>query len=126
MNEHDNADSILNSVKKLLGITEEYTVFDMDLIIHINSVFMILNQLGVGPEKPFTITDAEGKWSDFIGEVDNIESVKTYLFMKVRMLFDPPQSSAVIEATNNLIREMEWRLNVAVDPKEENLNGYSY
>lgn len=112
-------ESILNSVKKLLGITEDYTVFDVDLIIHINSVFMILNQLGVGPKNPFTITDAEDKWNDFIGESDNIEAVKTYIFMKVKMLFDPPQSSAVIEATNNLIREMEWRLNVAVDPKEE-------
>lgn len=113
-------DSILTSVKKLLGITEEYTQFDTDIIIHINSVFMILHQLGVGPDRPFMITDKESKWSDFIGTADNIEAVKTYMFMKVKLLFDPPQSSAVAEASNNIISELEWRLNVAVDPGEEN------
>lgn len=114
-------ESILTSVKKLLGITEEYTQFDTDIIIHINTVFMILHQLGVGPDKPFTITNKESKWSDFIGEDDNIEAVKTYMFMKVKLLFDPPQSSAAAEASNNVISELEWRLNVAVDPgrKEE-------
>lgn len=112
-------DSILTSVKKLLGITEEYEIFDGDLIIHINTVFMILNQLGVGPDKPFTITDKTALWSDFIGDADNIESVKTYVFMKVKNMFDPPQSSAVAEASNNIISELEWRLNVASDRGEE-------
>lgn len=113
-------DSILTSVKKLLGITEEYEQFDPDIIIHINSVFMILHQLGVGPEKPFSISDKKAVWSDFIGEADNIESVKTYMFMKVKIMFDPPQSSAVAEASNNMISELEWRLNVAADhPGEE-------
>lgn len=114
-------ESILTSVKKLLGITEEYTQFDTDIIIHINTVFMILHQLGVGPDKPFTITNKESKWSDFIGEDDNIEAVKTYMFMKVKLLFDPPQTSSSVESTERIISELEWRLNVAVDPgrKEE-------
>lgn len=110
-------DSILTSVKKLLGIAEEYTAFDTDIIIHINSVFMILYQLGVGPEKPFRIEDSKATWADFMGYDDNIDAVRSYVFMKVRMLFDPPQSGIVSESINNLIAEMEWRLNVAVDPK---------
>lgn len=116
-------DSILTSVKKLLGITEEYKQYDTDIIFHINTVFMILNQLGVGPAKPFSITDKKSKWSDFIGDADNIEAVKSYMFLKVKSLFDPPQIGAVAEASNNLIKEFEWRLNVAVDPGEEKSNG---
>ena len=115
-------DSILLSVKKLLGIMPEYTQFDTDIIIHINTVFMILHQLGVGPDKPFMITDEKSKWDDFIGESDNIEAVKTYMYMKVKSYFDPPQSSAVAEASNNIISELEWRLNVAVDPGEDKYN----
>lgn len=118
-------DSILTSVKKLLGIAEAYTAFDRDIIIHINSVFMILNQLGVGPEKPFTIADSQATWADFIGEDGNIEGVRSYVFMKVRMIFDPPQSGIVAESMNNLIAEMEWRLNVAVDPRGGVNNGTS-
>lgn len=113
-------DSILTSVKKILGITEDYEQFDLDIIIHINTVFMILHQLGVGPDEPFSITDKESKWSDFIGEATNIEAVKTYMFMKVKILFDPPQSSAVAEASNNIVSELEWRLNVAADSGKEN------
>lgn len=113
-------DSILTSVKKLLGITKDYTVFDDDLIIHINSVFMILHQLGVGPDKPFSISDASATWNDFKEDKDNIEAVKTYVYMKVRLMFDPPQASSAMEAMNSLISEMEWRLNVAEDnPREE-------
>lgn len=114
-------DSILTSVKKLLGITEEYTVFDADLIMHINSVFMILYQLGVGPDKPFSISDASATWDDFKEDKDNIEAVKTYVYMKVRIIFDPPQVGSTMEAMNNLISEMEWRLNAADDDgfKEE-------
>lgn len=115
-------DSILTSVKKMLGITEEYEQFDTDIIIHINSVFMILHQLGVGPDKPFTVSGKESKWSEFIGDADNIEAVKTYMYMKVKLLFDPPQSSTVAEASNNIISELEWRLNVAADPGEEKDN----
>lgn len=112
-------DSILISVKKLLGISKDYTHFDADIIIHINTVFMILYQLGVGPDKPFSISDSSSVWSDFTQDATNIEAVKTYMYMKVRNYFDPPQSSAVADASNNIISELEWRLNVAVDPGEE-------
>ena len=109
-------DSILTSVKKMLGIPEEYEQFDMDIIMHINSVFMILTQLGVGPEEGFTISNKSDKWSDFIGEGKLVELVKSYMYLKVRLIFDPPQSSSVIEAMNRQISEFEWRINVEVDP----------
>ena len=109
-------DSILTSVKKMLGIPEDYEQFDMDIIMHINSVLMILTQLGVGPEEGFTIANKSDKWSDFIGEGKLVELVKSYVYLKVRLIFDPPQSSSIIEAMNRQISEFEWRINVAVDP----------
>lgn len=111
-------DSILTSVKKLLGIAEDYTHFDADIIMHINSVFMILTQLGVGPEKGFTIKDASSTWDEFIPEGSNIESVKTYVYQKVRLIFDPPASSSVMEAMNRSISEFEWRLNIVAESKQ--------
>ncbi len=112
-------ESILTSIKKLLGIAEEYEHFDADIIMHINSVFSILTQLGVGPSNGFSIEDKEAKWHDFIGEDNNIEMVKSYIHLKVKLLFDPPLSSAVMEAMNQMIMELEWRLNVAVDPSKQ-------
>lgn len=109
-------DSILTSIKKLLGIEEEYTHFDPDLIMHINSVFMVLNQLGVGPANGFRIEDDSTTWSDYMSDEDNIDAVKSYMQLKVKLLFDPPQSSAVMEALKRMIDEFEFRLNVAVDP----------
>ena len=109
-------DSILTSVKKMLGIPEDYEQFDMDIIIHINSVLTILNQLGVGPEEGFAITDKTDEWTDLIGDSTLIELVKSYVYLKVRLIFDPPQSSSIIEAMNRQINEFEWRINVAVDP----------
>ena len=109
-------DSILTSVKKMLGIPEDYEQFDIDIIMHINSVFMILTQLGVGPEEGFTISNKSDKWSDFIGEGKLVELVKSYIYLKVRLIFDPPQSSSIIEAMNRQISEFEWRINVEVDP----------
>ena len=108
-------ESILTSIKKLLGITEEYEHFDQDIIIHINSVFMILTQMGVGPENGFTISNKEAKWTDFTNDDKKIEAVKSYVYLKVRLLFDPPASSSVMEAMNRSISEFEWRLNVAAD-----------
>ena len=108
-------DSILTSIKKLLGITEEYEHFDQDIIIHINSVFMILNQLGVGPSNGFSITDKTAVWSDFISEGANLESVKSYIYLKVRLLFDPPTTNAVMESMNRMISELEFRLNVSAE-----------
>ena len=111
-------ESILTSIKKLLGITEEYDQFDPDIITHINSVFMILTQLGVGPSEGFSIEDDTSVWSDFIKDANKIEAVKTYIYLKVKLLFDPPLSSAVIESMNRLINELEWRLNVAAESTE--------
>lgn len=111
-------DSILVSIKKMLGISEDVKIFDADIIIHINSVFMILNQLGVGPSKGFSITDATSTWSEFIPNESSIEAVKSYVYLKVRLLFDPPTSSAAIESYNKMITEFEWRINVMVETGE--------
>lgn len=112
-------ESILTSIKKLLGIAEEYEHFDKDIIMHINSVFMILTQLGVGPSKGFMITDSSASWDDFLPEDSGkLEAVKTYMYMKVQLMFDPPTSSVVMEAKNRMINELEWRLNAAADSGE--------
>jgi hypothetical protein len=108
-------ESILTSIKKLLGIAEEYTHFDSDIIMHINSVFMILNQLGVGPEKCFRITGSSEIWDDFILDEIDLESVKSYIYLKVKLLFDPPLSSSVSDSMNRMISEFEWRMNVAAE-----------
>lgn len=108
-------ESILNSIKKLLGIAEDYDHFDSDIIMHINSVFTTLTQLGVGPEEGFSINDESEKWEDFLPEERMIHSVKSYMFMKVKLMFDPPLSSAVIECTKEQIKEMEWRVQVAAE-----------
>ena len=112
-------ESILTSIKKLLGIDEEYTHFDADIIMHINSVLMVLTQLGVGPETGFVIEEDTSTWADFVPEVNaaQLHAIKSYVYMKVKLMFGPPLSSAVIEAMNRQIAEFEWRLNVAVDPK---------
>lgn len=112
-------DSILTSIKKLLGIQEEYDHFDPDIIMHINSVFMTLTQLGVGPAEGFSIEDETSVWGDFIGNHRAaIEAVKSYTHLKVKLLFDPPQQSSVIESMNRQIAEFEWRINAAVDYEE--------
>lgn len=108
-------DSILTSIKKLLGIEEEYTQFDSDIIMHINTVFLNLTQLGVGPAEGFSIEDDSATWDDFIGDSNQLQAVKTYVYLKVKLLFDPPLSSSVTESINRIISELEWRLNVAVD-----------
>lgn len=110
------SDSILVSIKKLLGITEEYDYFDADVIVYINMAFMVLYQLGVGPKTPFSIEDASATWSDFMGDSTDLAGVKTYVFLKVKLVFDPPQSSAAMEAIKQNIAELEWRLNVTADP----------
>lgn len=107
-------DSILNSIKKMLGIDAEYDAFDPDIIMHINSVFFILHQLGVGPAEGFSISDEYSTWSDFISD-SNIEAVKSYVGLKVRLLFDPPTSTAVADSINKLIAELEWRLNLSAE-----------
>ena len=114
----ETTESILTSIKKLLGIEADYNHFDADLIMHINSVLSILTQLGVGPANGFSITGGNEVWSNFIEEDSNSFSlVKSYVYLKVKLLFDPPLSSAAIESTNGQISEFEWRLSVAADPK---------
>lgn len=108
-------ESILISIKKLLGVDAEYNHFDPDIIMHINSVFMILNQLGVGPAEGFSIEDDTAIWTDFVSDITKVEAVKTYIHLKVKLVFDPPLSSAAMESTKQLIDELEWRLNVATD-----------
>ena len=102
-------ESILTSIKKLLGITEEYTHFDADIIMHINSVFMILMQYGIGPANGFSIAGDSEVWSDFLSDATWLESVKSYVYLKVKLIFDPPQSGTVIGSIENLINEFEWR-----------------
>lgn len=109
-------ESILTSVKKLLGIAEEDENFDTDIIFHINAVFMTLTQLGVGPSKGFSISDEMTTWRDFVSEDHALYgSLPTYMYAKVKLIFDPPLSSAVIEALNRTIAEFEWRLNVVAE-----------
>lgn len=104
---------ILNDVKKAIGIMPEYDAFDSTLILHINSVFMILNQLGVGPTSGFRLVDGTEEWTDFLpSDYENFESVKSYICLKVRLLFDPPSSSTHMECMKQMISELEWRLNM--------------
>lgn len=115
-------DSILISIKKLLGITEDFIQFDADIIMHINSVFCILTQLGVGCKNGFFISGSSEVWSDFISESEILGIVKTYIYLRVRLLFDPPQNSSVIASIEKNISELEWRINTAVDFKEVSQN----
>ena len=102
-------ESILISIKKLLGITSDYEHFDADIIMHINSVFMILMQLGIGPTEGFSITDASAVWGDFLSDTTWLELVKSYVYIKVKLIFDPPQSGTLISAMEKQASEFEWR-----------------
>lgn len=108
-------DSILDSIKKILGMPPDYDAFDTDLVIHINSVFGILAQLGVGPAGGFSISDNTTLWKAYLGDLKDLEMVKSYMALKVRLVFDPPTIGAVMDAMKEQIREYEWRLNVQVD-----------
>jgi hypothetical protein len=103
--------SILTSTKKILGIAADYTVFDLDIITHINTAFSTLTQLGVGPANGFMIQDDSAEWSEFITDDLQYNAVKSYVFLRVRALFDPPSTSYLISATERQIQELEWRLN---------------
>ena len=103
--------SILDSVKKVLGLGTDYDVFDEEVILHINSVLATLTQLGVGPEEGFYITDRETTWENYLGNDPNFNSVKSYLSLSVRLIFDPPQNSNITSAMKEQIKEFEWRIN---------------
>lgn len=111
-------DSILTSIKKLLGIAEDYEYFDSDIIMHINSVFAILTQMGVGPPEGFSIEDEYAEWNDFIQDKQSLVSVKSYIHLKVKLMFDPPTSSALMESAQRMINELEWRLNLAAETNQ--------
>ena len=106
------SESILDSTKKTLGVPADYDVFDPDIILHINGVFSVLNQLGIGPDEGFSITDNSATWDTFLGTDPRLNNVKTYMYLKVRLLFDPPGTSYLIESLNKQAKELEWRLNV--------------
>ena len=110
-------DSILTSIKKLLGIEEDYEQFDPDIIMHINTVFRILKRMGVGPSKGFSIQDSGAIWGDFLDDdtEESLEDVKTYIYLKVKMIFDPPTQSALLEAMKENIKELEWTLHFEAD-----------
>lgn len=110
-----NTDSILDTTKKLLGFESDYTAFDLDIITHINAVFSTLRSIGVGPANGFMINDKEAVWADFTG-LEMMNDVKSYMFMKVRMMFDPPTTSFHLDSLKKMAEEIEWRLHVQTDP----------
>lgn len=111
-------ESILRDIKKMLGLDLDYDPYNADLIVLINSALMVLCQLGVGPKKGFIVKDYTSKWSDFLINDVNLEAAKQYIYLKVRVTFDPPNSSAVLESYNKQIQELEWRLNVQAESVE--------
>lgn len=110
-------DSILNSVKKYLGISSEYEHFDPDIIMFINTSFNFLHQLGIGPEQAYSIKSSTEVWTEFLGERTDLEAVKTYVYLKVKLMFDPPSNSFLIESMNKILSETEWRLTNQTIPK---------
>lgn len=104
-------DSILNTVKKALNVPADYDAFDPDIIMHINGVFSTLNQLGLGPDEGFRIDDSTPEWSAFLNGDDRLNNVKSYMYLRVRMLFDPPATSFHLESLNVQAKELEWRIN---------------
>lgn len=104
--------NILDDTKKILGIDAEYTAFDLDVVTHINTVFANLQQLGIGPTEGFMIEDTTSKWEEFLGTDKNLNPVKTYVYLRVRMLFDPPTTSFHLASLDEQRKELEWRLNV--------------
>lgn len=102
--------SILETIKKMLGIDAEYTAFDTDIIVNINTVLMSLHQFGIGPVGGLVIQGSSGNWADLLGESTALEAVKTYIYLKVKLVFDPPTSSFVVESINRTLSELEYRL----------------
>ena len=108
-------DSILTTIKKMLNIGEDDTSFDIDIIMNINSVFAILSQLGVGPSNGYRIKDNNDLWNSYISDDDNLDDVVSYIYLKVKLMFDPPLNGTVMNAHQQQISELEWRLNVGAE-----------
>lgn len=116
--------SILNSVKKVLGFEPDYTAFDTDILMHINTILMILYQFGVGPKTPVMVEDSSTTWDVFLDGRTDLNAVATYVYMRVRLLFDPPTSSFVIDAMTKQYKELEWRLTVGAEiPSDTEMKG---
>lgn len=116
-------ESILTSVKDALGVPEKYTQFDKQIIMHINTVFTTLTQLGVGPSTGFFIEDDSAEWTDFITDLTKLHAVKTYIYLKVRLVFDPSSlGSATLASYERQIQELEWRLNAIAETESNNEN----
>jgi hypothetical protein len=114
-------DSILTSIKKMLGLAEEYTPFDDDIIIMINAVFADLTQMGVGPSEGFYIEDETSIWSDFVPDMAKMQSVKSYMYLRVKLLFDPGSiGSSTLASYERQIAQWEWRLNVEAESSNSN------
>lgn len=111
-------DSILNDIKKMLGLDPDYNAFDTDVIININSAFMTLQQLGVGPVNGFSISGVDDKWFDFMEQSTLLEESKRYIYLKTRLGFDPPTSSFVIDTIERMIKESEWRMYISAEEGE--------
>lgn len=113
------SDNILECTKKILGITPDYDAFDTDIIVHINSAMSTLNQLGLGPDDGFMIEDGSEEWGDLLEDDKNLNSIKTYIYLKVRVIFDPPSTSFTLTAMQEQIKELEWRLNVYREGRDQ-------
>ena len=109
-------ESILNTIKSMLGPDSSYEVFDQDILVHINMAIATLTQLGVGPASGFRVTGKDETWGELLGDRVDLDMAKTYIYMKVRIAFDPPANSSVLAAYKEACAEMEWRMNVTVDP----------
>ncbi len=109
-------DNILEDSKRMLGIESDYKAFDQELLLHINSIFVILNQLGVGPPSGFFVEDEDAKWINFVGDKrKDLNIIKSYVFIRLRLLFDPPANSFLVSSLETQAKEFEWRLNVQVE-----------
>lgn len=116
-------DSILQTIKSMLGLDVDCDDFDIDVITNINSALFSLNQLGVGPENPYIITGGEQTWTDFLGETTDFDACKTFIYFKTRLGFDPPGNSFVLQSMEKQINELEWRLNVQAEGRNQNDSG---
>lgn len=112
-------ESILDSIKKLLGPSADYTHFDQDIIMHINTALMDLNRLGIGPSEGFSITDSVPVWTDFVSDTSKIEGIKTYVYLSVKLVFDPPLNASVLSSMESRINKLEWTLSVAAKDSEK-------
>ena len=111
-------ESILNTVKEHLGPTAQYEAFNSQIMDHINGVFFDLNQMGVGPPEGFLITDETYTWDDYIAEPRKFEAVKTYMYLRVKLVFDPPANATILASMERQIEKLEWRLNHAAETIE--------